>query len=71
MFYDRGMVDDSTIQSSFQFLIMTLLGPSLAELRRLFPESKLSSIDVALVGIQAVESIHDIHLISYFHRDIK
>lgn len=69
--FDKGMIDDPLMNRPAQFMVMTLLGPSLADLRKLFPGRKFSAVTVALLGIQGIESLQDLHLIGYVHRDVK
>ncbi|CAD5212928.1 unnamed protein product [Bursaphelenchus okinawaensis] len=56
---------------NFQFVIMTLVGPSLEDMRRERPK-KVFSLGTAFgAGIQCLEAIQELHQQKYLHRDIK
>ena len=54
-----------------QFLVMQLLGDNLSELRRTTPTKRFTLRTVALLGIQMVEAIREMHELGFVHRDIK
>uniref|UniRef100_A0A915JJQ0 non-specific serine/threonine protein kinase n=1 Tax=Romanomermis culicivorax TaxID=13658 RepID=A0A915JJQ0_ROMCU len=53
------------------FIVMTLLGPNLAHLRKTSLDDKLDPVSVALFGVQAIEALEDLHACRYLHRDVK
>lgn len=55
----------------FNYVIMTLVGHSLGELRRNCPGSKFSIGTAICAGIQCMGAIQDLHKIGYLHRDVK
>ncbi|VDO44054.1 unnamed protein product [Haemonchus placei] len=62
---DRGKKD------TYFFLVMELVGKSLADLKRLRPK-KVFSISTAMgVGIQCLEACEDLHKHGFIHRDLK
>jgi len=54
-----------------EFVVMTLLGPNLSQIRRAILQKVLPPVDVALVAVQTLEAIEDMHDAGYVHRDIK
>uniref|UniRef100_A0A915ECC0 Protein kinase domain-containing protein n=1 Tax=Ditylenchus dipsaci TaxID=166011 RepID=A0A915ECC0_9BILA len=67
-------IEDSGTFSNFRYIVMTLVGPSLQDLRRRFPEDKQKfSMGCALsIGIKCIEAIEELHsLVGILHRDIK
>lgn len=57
--------------SSFRYLIMELLGPSLSQLYKMLPTRALSPYTLLHLSIQMIRSIQALHEIGYIHRDIK
>ena len=57
--------------ASCSYLVMTLLGENISELRRLTPTRRFSLRTTALLGLQLVEGIRRMHESGYVHRDIK
>ena len=53
------------------YVIMTLLGPSLSELRKRQHQQKFTHSTVLRVGIQIISAIRSIHNCGFLHRDIK
>jgi len=55
----------------FNYIIMSLLGPSVSELRRKQPDGKFSLSTTLRLGIQMLGGIQAIHNCGFLHRDIK
>ncbi|KAI0978736.1 hypothetical protein GJ496_011406 [Pomphorhynchus laevis] len=55
----------------FSYVIMTLLGKNLSELRKAQPNQRFSMATTLRLGIQILECIENIHRIGFLHRDIK
>ena len=53
------------------YVVMTLLGPSLSELRKRQPHQRFSHSTVLRVGIQIISAIRCIHNCGFLHRDVK
>ena len=53
------------------YVVMTLLGPSLSELRKRQHHQRFSHSTVIRVGIQIISAIRCIHNCGFLHRDIK
>ena len=53
------------------YIVMTLLGPSLSELRKRQPHQHFSISTTLRIGIQIIDAIHAIHDCGFLHRDIK
>ncbi|CAD5214445.1 unnamed protein product [Bursaphelenchus xylophilus] len=53
------------------YLVMTMLGKSLSDIRMSLPGTKLSMGCALGVGKQCVEAIRELHGIGYLHRDLK
>ncbi|KRZ76341.1 putative serine/threonine-protein kinase [Trichinella papuae] len=58
-------------QERFSFMVMTLAGKNLNNLRRSMKKRKFSLETTVNLGIQMMEAIRDLHEIGYLHRDIK
>ncbi|CAI5440443.1 unnamed protein product [Caenorhabditis angaria] len=56
---------------NYQFLVMTLLGPSLDAIRATLPLKKFSTFSTLVVIIQALDSLKELHDIGFIHRDVK
>ena len=53
------------------YVVMSLLGPNLSELRKRQPQQKLSVSTVLRLGIQIINAVQAVHNCGYLHRDIK
>ena len=53
------------------YIVMTLLGPSLSELRKRQPHQRFSISTTLRIGIQIIDAIRAIHDCGFLHRDIK
>ncbi len=62
---DRGR------NENINYIIMTLVGNSLQQLRKACPGAKLSIGSALRAGIQCVEALEDLHGIGWLHRDVK
>ena len=57
--------------ASCSYLVMTLFGENISELRRMTPTKRFSLRMTALLGLQLVEAIRRMHEQGFIHRDIK
>uniref|UniRef100_A0AC34Q8R4 Protein kinase domain-containing protein n=1 Tax=Panagrolaimus sp. JU765 TaxID=591449 RepID=A0AC34Q8R4_9BILA len=57
--------------SNFSFVIMSLLGKELAELRRRMPDRKMPIGTALKVAFQCLEALQDMHVAGFIHRDVK
>uniref|UniRef100_A0A915B765 Protein kinase domain-containing protein n=1 Tax=Parascaris univalens TaxID=6257 RepID=A0A915B765_PARUN len=55
----------------FNYLVMSLQGKNLADLRRESPRQSFSLSTAIRIGIQILTAIREIHSIGFLHRDIK
>ncbi|CAJ0560851.1 unnamed protein product, partial [Mesorhabditis spiculigera] len=58
-------------QRTFNYMVMDLLGPNLAELRKRRPEQRLEAVTVYRIGLQGLKAMEVFHKKGYVHRDIK
>uniref|UniRef100_A0AC34R451 Protein kinase domain-containing protein n=1 Tax=Panagrolaimus sp. JU765 TaxID=591449 RepID=A0AC34R451_9BILA len=62
---------DRAKKNLYFFIVMTLVGPSLDDLRKSRPH-KIFSIGTSIgIGWQCLEAIEDLHKQGYIHRDVK
>lgn len=66
-----AMMDKGTIKGRFNYLVMTLVGKSLQDLRAQAPLKKFSMGTTISVGRQCLEALEDLHSVGILHRDIK
>ncbi|KAE9421713.1 hypothetical protein Angca_003117, partial [Angiostrongylus cantonensis] len=52
-------------------MVMSLLGPSLSDLRKVIPTQKFTLFTVTVVAVQAVDSLKEVHDAGFVHRDVK
>uniref|UniRef100_A0A914Y7W9 Protein kinase domain-containing protein n=1 Tax=Panagrolaimus superbus TaxID=310955 RepID=A0A914Y7W9_9BILA len=57
--------------SAYSFVVMSLLGKELGDLRRRMPERKMSLSTVLRIAYQSSQAIQDLHQAGFIHRDIK
>ncbi|GMS79759.1 hypothetical protein PENTCL1PPCAC_1934, partial [Pristionchus entomophagus] len=62
--YDRGQ------EERFNYIVLTLAGPSLRNLRRDMPNKKLSLGCGLSVGKQCLQALEELHRIGFVHRDV-
>ncbi|CAD5207055.1 unnamed protein product [Bursaphelenchus okinawaensis] len=62
---DKGQIEN------FNYVVMTFVGESLADLRMRAPGKKFSLGTAMSVAIQSLEALEDLHGIGYLHRDVK
>uniref|UniRef100_A0A7E4VDP2 Protein kinase domain-containing protein n=1 Tax=Panagrellus redivivus TaxID=6233 RepID=A0A7E4VDP2_PANRE len=55
----------------YNFIVMTLLGKSLSDLRRDVPNMIFSRGTVVHIGLECLEAIEELHKVGFVHRDIK
>ena len=53
------------------YIVMSLLGPNLSELRKRQPQQELSVSTILRLGIQIINAVQAVHNCGYLHRDIK
>lgn len=59
------------ISTLYNYMIMTLLGSSLSELRRSLTEQCFTLSTVLRISLQILDAIEAVHSIGFLHRDIK
>ena len=55
----------------FNYVVMTLVGPNLAELRRNQPKGFFTQDTFLRIGAQIIDCIRAIHDCGFLHRDVK
>jgi len=68
---DKGRLNIANRKTPTQFIVMSLLGPSIADLRKFYKTRRMSPATTALLAIQMLESVEDLHKCGFIHRDIK
>jgi len=58
-------------EKTYSFLVMSILGKELTELRRRFPDRKMPLAASLKIGIQAIQAVQDLHSVGFVHRDVK
>uniref|UniRef100_A0A5S6QBB1 Protein kinase domain-containing protein n=1 Tax=Trichuris muris TaxID=70415 RepID=A0A5S6QBB1_TRIMR len=61
----------SGVENKMAYLVMTLTGPSLADLLDKRPGKRFSCSTTLRLFIQCVEAINEVHDVGYLHRDVK
>ncbi|KAI6219755.1 Protein kinase domain-containing protein [Aphelenchoides besseyi] len=56
---------------NFTFVVMTLLGRALNDIRRACPDRKFSIGTTMIIGLECVEATKELHDAGFVHRDIK
>ncbi|VDM81664.1 unnamed protein product, partial [Strongylus vulgaris] len=64
-------IEDKGRFGNFNYVVMTLVGKSLLDLRKSSPTQRLTLACALSVGIQCLEALEDLHGIGYLHRDVK
>ncbi|TKR61318.1 hypothetical protein L596_028439 [Steinernema carpocapsae] len=62
---------DSGCTPKYNFIVMKLLGPSLAYLREHCPQQKFNLATSVRMGMQMTQALKDIHDCGFVHRDVK
>lgn len=57
--------------TGFSFVVMSLLGKELSELRRRLPDRKMPLATSLKVAYQCIQAVEDLHKAGFLHRDIK
>uniref|UniRef100_A0A914PNG8 Protein kinase domain-containing protein n=1 Tax=Panagrolaimus davidi TaxID=227884 RepID=A0A914PNG8_9BILA len=57
--------------TGFSFVVMSLLGKELSELRRRFPDRKMPLASTLKIGFQTITALQDLHVAGFIHRDVK
>ena len=61
-------IEDKGRFGSFNYVVMTLVGKSLQDLRKEGPGGHMSLGTALSCGLQALEALEDLHGIGYLHR---
>uniref|UniRef100_A0A7E5A0E7 non-specific serine/threonine protein kinase n=2 Tax=Panagrellus redivivus TaxID=6233 RepID=A0A7E5A0E7_PANRE len=64
-------LEDKGQHDNFNFVVMTLVGKSLQDLRLMLPKKKFSMGTAISVSMQCLKALEDLHSIGYLHRDVK
>lgn len=64
-------IEDKGRFGTFNYVVMTLVGKSLQDLRKEGPGQHMSMGTAISSGIQCLEALEDLHGIGYLHRDVK
>lgn len=68
---DQGRLNVDGKKAPTQFIVMSLLGPSISDLRKMCRRKLTSPSTTAMLGIQMIEAVADLHKCGFIHRDIK
>ncbi|PIC35272.1 hypothetical protein B9Z55_014683 [Caenorhabditis nigoni] len=63
--------DKGRFKNNFNYVVMTLVGKSLEDLKKAGSGGHMSMGCSIGIGIQALEALEDLHSIGYLHRDVK
>lgn len=55
-------------EKNYSFMIMSLLGKELSELRRRYPDRKMPLPTTLKIGLQSLQAIQDLHAVGFIHR---
>ncbi|CAB3396815.1 unnamed protein product [Caenorhabditis bovis] len=64
-------IEDKGQYENFNYVVMTFVGMSLADLRMSSPNKRFSMGTAISVGRQCLEALEELHNIGYLHRDVK
>ncbi|MFH4974368.1 hypothetical protein AB6A40_001077 [Gnathostoma spinigerum] len=64
-------IEDKGHYGHFNYVVMTLAGKSLQDLRKAAKDGHFSMGTAIGAGIQCLEALEDLHSIGYLHRDVK
>uniref|UniRef100_A0AC34R809 Protein kinase domain-containing protein n=1 Tax=Panagrolaimus sp. JU765 TaxID=591449 RepID=A0AC34R809_9BILA len=64
-------IDSGIYKDQFSYVVMTMIGVSLQDVRKMCVGQKFSLGTAIYVGIQSLEAIEEMHNVGYLHRDIK
>lgn len=56
---------------TYNYIIMSLLGPSIADLRRLIPEQRFTLPTAIRLAVECLAAVANVHKIGFVHRDVK
>ncbi|EYB86082.1 hypothetical protein Y032_0286g1410 [Ancylostoma ceylanicum] len=56
---------------SYTFVVMSLLGKELSDIRRRLPNRKISTPSTLRISIQVIRGLQDLHEAGFVHRDVK
>uniref|UniRef100_A0AC35GZ82 Protein kinase domain-containing protein n=1 Tax=Panagrolaimus sp. PS1159 TaxID=55785 RepID=A0AC35GZ82_9BILA len=63
-------IEDTGSFSDFLYVVMTMVGKSLQDIRKMCPGQKFSLGTALSVGIQSLEAIEELHQIGFLHRQV-
>ncbi|GMT22967.1 hypothetical protein PFISCL1PPCAC_14264, partial [Pristionchus fissidentatus] len=58
-------------EKNFNFVVMTLLGMSLSDIRKRLPDEKFALDSLIIIGLQSTDALRELHSAGFVHRDIK